>query len=95
MTSGRVCDNKQSDVWGKPHEWGDDREGETTEKERHLTVSDRPTVLSVVTGPLSRGASGEGGGVLRRSGLGGSGSGDDSVLHSVVLLKSLHKLSNS
>ena len=55
----------------------------------------RPTMLSVVTEPLSHSASREGGEVLKGSGLGGSGSNDDSVLHSVVLLESLHQLSDS
>ena len=52
-------------------------------------------MLSVVTEPLSHSASREGGEVLKGSGLGGSGSNDDSVLHSIVLLESLYQLSDS
>lgn len=50
--------------------------------------------LTVVTEPLAHGASREGSEVLERSGLGGSGSNNDGILHRIVLLKSLHELSD-
>ena len=52
-------------------------------------------MLSVVTEPLSHGASREGGEVLKRSSLGSGGSNDDGVFHGVVLLEGLHELSDS
>jgi len=73
----------------------------TTKQKGHLTVSngllgqvivDDQGVLSVVTEPLSHGATREGSEVLERSSLGGGGGDNDGVLHSVVLLKGLDEL---
>jgi len=78
--------------------------GGTTEKEGHLTVGngllgqivvDDQGVLAVVTEPLADGGTGEGSDVLKGSGLRGSGSNDDGVLHGIVLLKGLDELSDS
>jgi hypothetical protein len=75
----------------------------TTEQEGHLTVGngllgqvivDDQGVLSVVTEPLSHGATREGSEVLERSGLGGSSGNDNGVLHGVVLLEGLNELGN-
>lgn len=49
-------------------------------------------MLAVVTEPLAHSASREGSEVLERSGLGGGGSDDDSVLHGIVLLEGLDEL---
>jgi hypothetical protein len=77
--------------------------GRTTEKERHLTVSnsllgkiviDDQSVPAVVAEPLAHGAGREGSDVLQRSGFGGGGSDNDGVLQGVVLLEGLDKLSN-
>lgn len=52
------------------------------------------TVLAVVTEPLSHSASRERSEVLERGGLRGGGGDNDGVLHGVVLLEGLDKLSN-
>jgi hypothetical protein len=44
--------------------------------------------------PLSHGGTSEGSNVLKRSGLGGGGGDNDGVLHGVVLLEGLDKLSD-
>ena len=73
----------------------------TTEEQRHLTVrdgllgqviKDDEGVLAIVTEPLSHGGTREGGEVLQRSSLGGSGGDDDRVLHGIVLLERLDEL---
>jgi hypothetical protein len=76
----------------------------TTEKKRHLTVSNsllgqivinNQSMSAVVTEPLADGASSEGSDVLKGSGLRGSSGDNDGVLHGVVLLEGLDELSNS
>lgn len=77
--------------------------GGTAEKQGHLTVSDGllgqvvvddDGVTAVVTEPLTHGAASEGSEVLQGSGLGGSGSNDDGVLHGILLLEGLDELSD-
>ena len=78
--------------------------GGATKQEGHLTVGDGllgqvivddKGVLAVVAEPLAHGTAREGREVLKRGGLRSSGRDDDGVLHRVVLLKSLDKLSDS
>jgi len=75
----------------------------TSEKQRHLSVSDSllrkivvddERVLAVITEPLTDRGTSERSEVLKRSGLRGGSSNDNGVLHGVVLLESLDKLSN-
>jgi hypothetical protein len=77
--------------------------GRTTEKERHLTVSDGllgkivvddDGVLAVVTEVLSHSAASERCKILEGSSLGGGGGNDDGVLHGIVLFKGLDELSD-
>jgi len=76
----------------------------TTEEQRHLAVGDSllreividdERVLSTVTEEFSHRSASEWGKVLQRSSLRGGGSDDHTILHSIVLLKSLDELSNS
>lgn len=51
-------------------------------------------MAAVVTEPLTHGTTGERSNVLQRSGLRGSSSNDNGVLHGIVLLKGLDELSD-
>jgi hypothetical protein len=57
-------------------------------------VVDDQGVLAIITEPFSDRCSSEGSNVLQRSGLRGSSSDDDGVLHGVVLLQGLDELSD-
>jgi hypothetical protein len=76
----------------------------TTEQEGHLTVGnsllgqivvDDDGVLSVITEPLTHGASREWSQELKWGSLGGSSGNNDGVLHGIILLKGLDELSDS
>jgi hypothetical protein len=75
----------------------------TTEKKRHLTVSDSllgkiivedHSVLAVISEVLSHGTSSVGGKELQRGRVRGSGGNNDGMVHGVGLLKSTDELGN-
>ena len=78
--------------------------GRSSQKKRHLTVSDSllgeividdEGVLGIITEELTNGASGIGGQELEGSGIRSSGSDDDGVLHAVSLVKESNDVGNS
>ena len=75
-----------------------------SEQQRHLAVGnsllgeivvDDESVLAVVTEELTNGAAGVRGQELERSGLGGSSSDDDGIIHGLLLLENTHDVGNS
>jgi len=76
----------------------------SSEQQRHLSISDGllgkividdKSVFAVISEIFSNSAAGIWGQELKGSGLGGSGSNDDSVLEGIMLAKSLDDVGNS